>query len=83
MPFSVYIIQSQKDSSFYVGYSADMVSRLQKHNNARKGYTATKQPWELVYEEKFATKREAIVREKYIKSQKSKEFILTLIKTNG
>jgi putative endonuclease len=77
--FYTYILQSLKDGSFYVGYSQDPLLRLEKHNKATSGYTSTKRPWALVYREGFATKTEAIKREKFLKAQKNRDFYLKLI----
>ena len=77
--FYVYIVQSEKDKSFYIGYSQKPESRLIKHNSSNKGYTATKKPWEIVYTENFESKTLAIKREKFIKRQKSTAFIIKLI----
>ena len=82
MSYYVYIIQSQKDNSFYIGYSQNPESRLEKHNNANTGYTSTKKPWMLVHTEEYETKTLAIKREKYIKKQKSLVFIRNLIDEN-
>lgn len=79
MSYFVYILQSLKDKSYYVGYSTDPLIRLKKHNSAHKGYTATKKPWELVYVETLEDKRQAIIREKYSKSQKSSIYLAKLI----
>ncbi|HMQ46872.1 MAG TPA: GIY-YIG nuclease family protein [Saprospiraceae bacterium] len=38
-PYSVYILQSEMDDSYYVGFSADPVDRLAKHNRLHQGYT--------------------------------------------
>ena len=75
MPFFTYIIQSQIDSSFYIGHSEDPEKRLTKHNNALTGFTSRKKPWKLVYTEEFQTKSEAIKREKFLKRQKNKEYV--------
>ncbi|MFY0644052.1 MAG: GIY-YIG nuclease family protein [Bacteroidia bacterium] len=75
----VYIIQSEKDSSFYIGYSKEPLIRLEKHNNSNSGYTSTKKPWKLVYIEEFPAKREALIREQFLKNQKSRVFIEQLI----
>ena len=80
--FYVYILQSQKDSSYYIGYSSNPTLRLEKHNRAKTGYTARKQPWTLLYTEAFEEKSEAIKRERFIKAQKSKVFIEKLIREN-
>lgn len=79
MKYSVYILQSEKDESFYIGYSVDPIKRLDKHNAAQKGYTAFKKPWKLVYTEEFDTKTEAIKREKFLKRQKNTAFYQKLI----
>ena len=77
--FYAYILQSQKDNSFYIGYTQDLTKRLEKHNSAKRGYTATKKPWEIVYWEAFPSKTEAIKRERFLKAQKSRTFYLSLI----
>jgi len=80
--FYLYILQSQKDGSYYIGYSANSQQRLLKHNNSRSGYTSRKKPWTLVYTQAYATKTEAIKRERFIKAQKSRVFIEKLIANN-
>jgi len=77
--FYTYIIQSEKDNSFYIGYSADPQNRLKKHNNANSGYTSRKQPWKLVYTVAFESKSEAIQREKFLKRQRNTQFYTFLI----
>ncbi len=77
--FYVYILQSQKDSSYYNGYTSNPTIRLEKHNNAKTGYTARKQPWTLLYTEAFENKSEAIKRERLIKAPKSQACIEKLI----
>ncbi|KEO73941.1 GIY-YIG nuclease family protein [Anditalea andensis] len=79
MDYFVYILQSAKDGSFYIGYSENPSSRLEKHNRPHSGYTGRKQPWKIVYTEQFDSKAEAQKREQYIKKMKSKDFILKLI----
>ncbi len=79
MSHCIYILQSQKDDSFYIGCSENPERRLEKHNLPHKGYTARKQPWRLVYMEGIESKTEALKRENFLKKQKSREFILRLI----
>ena len=40
--YFTYILQSQKDLSYYIGSSNDPERRLEKHNKPHKGYTARK-----------------------------------------
>ena len=78
-PHYTYILQSEKDCSYYIGCSKDPEKRLMKHNRPQKGYTARKQPCYLVYTEEYDSKTEAIQKEKFLKNQKSIEFIEKLI----
>ena len=75
MEYFVYILKSNLDQSFYVGYFSDPTKRLEKHNSSHKGFTGKKQPWEIVYMERFPTKSDAKKRENFIKGQKSIHFI--------
>ena len=79
MPFFVYILQSQKDLSFYIGFTANLQQRLRKHNNARTGYSASKKPWNIVYFESFDNKSDALKRERFLKNQKNRNFYSRLI----
>ena len=79
--FFVYILQSISLNRFYVGHTASLEDRLNRHNNGRSKYTKAGIPWKLVYYEEFKTKSLAYKREKYIKAQKSKKFIETLIRS--
>ena len=83
MTYFVYILESQQDGSFYIGYTSDLTKRIVYHNSGRSTYTRKKQPWKLIYFEKFTEKRDAIIRERQIKSWKSKQAVLKLIKQNS
>jgi putative endonuclease len=77
--FFVYILQSETDESFYIGYSENVERRLEQHNNEESEYTSRKTPWKIVYIEKFELKKDAIKREKFLKNQKSRDFYKRLI----
>ena len=79
MTYHVYILQSLSNGSYYIGYTKDLNKRFLQHNKAKTGYSAKKIPWELVYSESFDDKTEAILRERFIKAQKSRDFIRKLI----
>ncbi|NOT91227.1 GIY-YIG nuclease family protein [Ferruginibacter sp.] len=78
--FFVYILQSMKDFSFYIGQSNDLDYRISKHNDGMSKYTASKMPWRLVYFEMYESRTDALQREKAIKNMKSKIYIQSLIK---
>jgi len=77
--FFVYILQSMRDFSFYVGQCDDLDRRMSKHFDGLSKYTASKRPWRLVYFEMVASRSGALKREKEIKSKKSRKYIETLI----
>ncbi len=79
--FSTYILYSESKERFYVGHTADMKDRINRHNNGRSKSTKYGIPWKVVYTELFKTKSEANQRELYIKKQKSRVYILKLIKS--
>ncbi len=80
--YYVYIIYSKKRDSFYVGYTANINSRITKHNAGATISTKSGIPWKLVYSEQYVTKTEAIKREKAIKKKKSRKYIEYLITMN-
>ena len=82
MTFYVYIIQSHKDGSYYIGSTQDLTERLERHNQGRSKYTKAKWPWNLVYHEEHPDRSSAMKRENEIKKRKSKEFIEVLVRTS-
>ena len=77
--YKVYILYSRKLDRYYVGYTRDIDRRIKEHNRRKGKYTDGGIPWELVHIEEYETKASAMQREKYIKSQKSRAFIQSLI----
>jgi len=77
--FFVYILQSTRDFSFYVGQCDDLDKRMSKHFDGMSKYTATKRPWRLVYFEMYDSRSDAIKRENQIKKMKSKKFVENLV----
>ncbi|MCS3799895.1 GIY-YIG nuclease family protein [Niastella sp. OAS944] len=77
--FYVYVLQSLKDFSFYIGQCDDLDRRMSKHFDGFSKYSASKRPLRLVYFEIFTSRGEAIKREKAIKNLKSRKYIESLI----
>jgi putative endonuclease len=67
MKHYVYIIHSRSHNLYYKGYSTRPFDRLREHNDNKSRYTSGKGPWELVFVQEFATKREALKKEKSLK----------------
>jgi putative endonuclease len=77
--FFVYVLQSQSSGKRYVGQTADLEQRLKEHNdpshNLAKCTTRNAGPWELLHSEEYATRSEAMKREKWLKSGVGREWI--------
>ena len=55
----------------YVGYTNDLKKRIILHNTGKGAKFTRGRQWTLIYKEKFKSKKEAISREYYIKSNRS------------
>ena len=78
-----YILHSEILDKYYVGHTSDLESRLKKHLTNHNGFTGTVSDWRIVYYEKYDTKTAAYSRERYIKKQKSRKYIESLIANFG
>ena len=79
MPCFVYILESLKDKTYYVGSTQNLESRLKRHNEGRVAYTKPRCPWKLVDSEAFPDRSSAVKRENEIKAHKRRAFIEALI----
>ena len=63
----VYLLQSRRDGTYYVGWTTEPVRRLVEHNTAAFGYTSRKRPWQLVGVEPQPTAEAAKAYERSLK----------------
>ena len=80
--FFTYILQSEVDSSYYIGSCENIRNRLEQHNGGLVKSTKRYLPWILAYKEKFETLVQARKREAQIKSWKKRVAIERLIQKN-
>ena len=66
--YYTYVLQSQKDGSYYVGFTKQLQKRIRQHNAGKSKYTSRHVPYQLVYYERFESKQDAVENEKHIKS---------------
>ena len=66
----LYLIQSKKDFSFYIGITDNLQRRLLEHNKGLSRSTKNKKPWVLIYIEWYRSKKDALAREKMLKKHK-------------
>ena len=77
--YFTYILQSETSRRYYIGQTNNLKFRLNRHNENKVISTKNRGPWKIVYFEPYNTRSEAITREKYLKSLKSKKAIEQLI----
>jgi len=66
--YYVYVLRSLKDGRLYTGYTPNLENRLRDHNTGHTKSLRNRRPLELVYFEKFETKKEAMERERFFKT---------------
>ena len=78
--FYVYVLKSTKDKQFYVGYTNDLDQRILAHEGGKVYSTRRRRPIELVYYEACRQNRDALRREKYLKTTYGKRYIRNRLK---
>lgn len=82
MEFFVYIIYNPKHDKFYIGQTYSLLKRvISEHKKGMGNYTSRYDgKWLFLYYEKCLTRKEAMNREKHLKSFKSKKYLKEFIK---
>ena len=82
--YYVYVILNEQSGKINIGYTGNLEKRLRQHNDSsftlfgRNSYTkANKGKWILKYNEQFIIKKEALKREKELKSSRGRNYIKT------
>ncbi len=78
--YYVYVIRSQVDKNFYTGYTSNLLKRLEDHNSGRVDSTRKRRPLALVYWEGCLSQKDALIRERYLKSAWGKRYIKNRLK---
>ena len=73
--YYVYVLQSVVDRKFYTGYTSDLKRRLEEHNSGISASTKWRRPLKLMYFEGSPNIKDAMKREKYLKTTYGKRYI--------
>lgn len=76
----MYILQSIKNNSFYIGSTIDIHNRFGEHNAGLVKATKYLVPWKLAFSKRYDTIREARQVEYKLKKFKSRKIIERIIK---
>jgi putative endonuclease len=75
----VYILQSLKNSRYYIGSTNDLKRRFDQHQSGYSGYTRNNRPFKLVFNQKYLTLNEARRAEAWLKKQKDRKLLEQII----
>ena len=76
-----YVLLSEKDNGFYIGFTKDLKLRFEKHEKGLVESTKNRRPLKLIYYEACLNQRDATSREKYLKTYNGKRFIHNRLKS--
>jgi putative endonuclease len=78
--FYVYILFSDKDLQLYTGFSHDLKTRYEKHQNGFVKATKQRRPLKLIYYEAYIKELDARRREIYLKGGHGKSTLKIQLK---
>ena len=84
MKFVSYVLYSKSKNLHYFGHTNDLSRRLAEHNDAkRSSWASCRGPWELLAVKDFNSRSGAMGEEKFLKTLKNRDTLLTYINTAG
>jgi len=78
--FYVYVLKSGKDDNFYIGFTRDLRRRIGEHDNGDSVSTKFRRPFTLIYYEACLNQKDAMHREKYLKSTYGHRYLKNRLK---
>ena len=70
--YFVYVLRSDFDNKFYIGFTNNVKRRLSDHNSGKVLSTSLRKPFKLFYYEAHLSKTDVLRREQYFKTSKGK-----------
>jgi len=80
LPYCVYVLLSEKDNKFYIGFSTNITKRVEDHNAGKTKSTAPRRPFKLIFCEYYLSKVDALRREKYFKTTAGKKALKLMLR---
>ncbi|MEK7573513.1 MAG: GIY-YIG nuclease family protein [Patescibacteria group bacterium] len=78
--YYVYILHKSSRNFIYIGYSEDLKARIKSHNSGEVKSTKAYLPLALIFYEAYPSMIDAKRREKYLKSNKGRTTLTTMLK---
>lgn len=76
----VYVLQSLKNNSLYIGYTNNIKKRILEHNRQENLSTKAFTPWKLIFFEGYLEQKDARRREKYLKTNQGSRLLKRMLK---
>ena len=73
--YYTYVLLSLKDHKHYTGYTKDLKSRFEQHQEGKVQSTKNRRPLKLIYFEACLNQQDATQREKYLKTHYGKMYL--------
>ena len=78
--YYVYVLHNPQRNFIYIGYSESPKQRFQEHSLGKVKSTKNYKPLKLIFYEAYLTKSDAKRRERYLKSNKGRTSLMTMLK---
>jgi putative endonuclease len=78
--YYVYVLHNFSKNFVYIGYSEDLKTRVATHNKGKNKSTKPYIPLDLIHYEAYLNMKDAKRREKYLKSNKGRTTLITMLK---
>jgi putative endonuclease len=77
--FYTYVLRSRSTGRFYTGHASSIPQRKERHEQGLSRSTKGRGPWDVVYQEEFVTRAEAMRRERELKTGKGRDELKGLL----
>jgi len=78
--YYVYVLLGKKDKKFYTGFTQNLKERIKKHEKGEIFATKPRLPLKLIFYEAYLNKYDTLRREKYLKSEKGKTTLRSMLR---
>ena len=78
--YYTYVLRSIKDRKMYTGYTENLKLRFEQHNKGEVDSTKNRSPFELIYYEACQKQKDALKREKYLKTSMGRRMMKRRLK---
>jgi len=78
--FYVYVLKSLHFDFIYIGFTENLKRRFKEHNDKKELSTKPYAPYDLIHYEAYKNEKDAKRREEYLKTNRGKTTLLTMLK---